>query len=182
MGVGRMRWDSAAGRTWRVAHVVVAAAVAAALLGACSTLAGLAGGAPPVRACAGLGGATGKEPFFGALVGRFGVAMTWLTEPDGSLYVSVYRTPVDRYSHDGEGLTFHAEGFRPGVRVRLTTPPQWGQTPASGEARFSPDGRSVVLSLPGRAPVTLTRMSRAAFDALLGRERFRAPPTVRVSP
>ena len=176
-----MGWDGAAGKAWRAAGVVVAAAMAVAFVGGCSTVAGLAGGAPPVGASAGLSGASGKEPFFGALVGRFGVAMTWLTEPDGSLYVSVYRTPVDRYSHDGEGLTFLADGFRPGVRVSLTTPPQWGQTPASGEARFSPDGRSVVLSLPGRAPVTLSRMSRASFDALMGREPFPTTPTAHFS-
>ena len=176
-----MGWDRAAGSTWRAARVVVplvAAGLAAVLLGACSTVVGFAGGAPPVRASAGLRGPTGTEPFYGAVGERFGIAMTWLTLPDDSLYVSVYFTPVDPFGHDGGQQTFTASAARPGSEVTLTGVParRGDPPPPPAKARFSSDGRSVLLSVPGRAPVTLARMSPARFKALMSRARYAAPP------
>lgn len=176
-----MARDRAGGRTWRAAGLVVAAAVAAALVAGCSTVADLAGGAPPVRSSAGLSGPTGKESFYGTVEGHFGIAMTWLTMPDDSLYVSVFFTPVDRFGpfrHEGGQQVFTADGAGPGTEVTLTgVPSVHGEPPPPppATARFSADGRSVLLSVPGHAPVTLTRMSSARFEALMMRARYPAP-------
>ena len=188
-GVGRVASDDAAARrapgAGRAVALLAAASMLGVLTGGCSTVVGVAGGAPPVRYSAGLSGkpdTVRREVEFAAVDRDAGTLVTWTPRPAGTWQVSVRTVPVDRRS-PGRSDVFDAAGpgwLRPGSRVPLTWRNGWPRRQPVGPvlAVLSPDGRSLSLSLGSRYPATFTRLRLPGdFDILMLRARVKAEST-----
>lgn len=165
--------------------LLAAAALVAVLTGGCSTVVGVAGGAPPVRYSAGLSGkpdTVRREVQFASVDDAAGTLVTWSPRPAGTWLVSVRTVPIETGS-PGRVDVFDAAGpgaLRGGSRVPLTWKDSWPRNLSTGPAVavIGSNGQTLVLRVADGRPMTFTRLRLPGdFEILMLRARVRAEST-----